>query len=294
VSRWFEKRRGIALGLAASGGGAGGFLLPPLFQFFIERLGWIDAYAVLGFLSLLVVLPVSVFLLKESPGVLGLLPDGEAEAAPGAATRQRTVEGLTWPEARKTLTFWLLAFGFFFVSAAMTGSVIHLVPFLTDRGMTPPRAALYVSLLAGASLLGRLISGYMADRWIAKFVAMIFFSGAAAGLFILWLQPEDRLLSVAVFAIGLAFGAEVDLSAYLAGKSFGLASFGEIYSYIYGIFVLGAVVGPAFAGMLFDQTGSYQNVLLTFFAAISLSALFMGPTRSLAEITSGTPQGVPR
>jgi MFS family permease len=283
VSRWFEKRRGIALGIAAAGSSTGGFFLPPIFSQIIANLGWANAYGLLGFLSFFIMIPITLFLLKEFPRDLGLFPDGDlpGERFESFESKEKKVAaGLSWKEARRTRTFWLLAIGFFLMSGSINGSLIHLVPFLTDRGMETSRAVLFVSLLAGSSLAGRLISGYMADRWVAKSVAALFFGGAAAGTFVLWLGPGGGLLILAIFAVGLAFGAEVDLSAYLVGKCFGLGSFGEIYSYIYGIFVLGAVIGPAFAGILFDQTGSYDRVFLAFFGAMVASSLLMIPVKS--------------
>jgi MFS family permease len=293
VSRWFDKRRGIALGVMASGSGTGGLLLPPAFHSLIVHLGWTNAYAVLGALSCLVVIPIALLVLKERPQDLGLPPDGWSSGHGGKEAREKTIDGMSWKEARRTPTFWCLAASFFLMSSSINGPLIHLVSFLTDRGMAASTAALYVSLLAGASLFGRIVSGYMADRWIAKYVAMMFFAGASAGTFVLWLRPEDQFLAAAVFVLGLAFGAEVDLSAYLVGKCFGLSSFGEIYSYIYGIFVLGAVAGPAFAGVVFDRTNSYEGAFLTFLVAMLFSTASMLPVRSLSETRASEAERLP-
>ncbi|MFQ5904126.1 MAG: MFS transporter [Candidatus Binatia bacterium] len=111
VSRWFERHRGIALGIAMSGAAIGGFLLPPLFHFLIARLGWVNAYAVLAVLSSIMI-PIALWVFKESPQELGLLPDGDVPSGSSMKTEKKIINGMTLREASRTPTFWFLGASF--------------------------------------------------------------------------------------------------------------------------------------------------------------------------------------
>ena len=122
-------------------------------------------------------------------------------------------------------------------------------------------AALAVSVQAVGSLLGRIGTGYLLDRFFAPTVALWFFSAAAGGSFLLWSGATGSGAVIAVLCMGLAQGAEFDLMAYTVSRYFGLRAFGEIYSYTYAAFTLGGVLGPLLMGIGFDVTGSYTLVL---------------------------------
>jgi MFS family permease len=132
ISRWFDRRRGLALGLTMFGIGSGAILMPALAQRLIAMLGWRSTYMVIGLLVLVVSVPVVAFFLKESPEEMGLLPDG-AIAARQAAERQNTREGLAWSDARRSKAFWLMVGAIFLVGASVHGCVVHLVPLLSDQ-----------------------------------------------------------------------------------------------------------------------------------------------------------------
>ena len=278
LSHWFDKRRGLALGLAMVGLGLGTFITPALAQRLIEIGGWRWAYVWMGVMVMIVAIPVVVVFLKEKPQMLGLTPDGE----PAIAIQAAQHEGLSSQEARRTGTFWLLVAAFFLMSASVHGCLIHLVPLLTDRGVTPQAAALATSLLGGALLLGRVGAGYLLDHFFASAVALFFFSGAACGFILLWSGATGAFAFIAAFLIGLGMGAEGDIIAYLISRYFGLRAFGEIYGYAFSAFTLGGVIGPLLMGIGFDSTGSYQFMLGVFIFASLLAAALMtrlGPYR---------------
>lgn len=275
VSHWFDKRRGLALGLAMAGAGLGHFVLPSLAYLLIAELGWRVAYVVLGLMVMFVTIPVVGLFLKETPQSLGLWPDGAAGARAALVREGDQRQGLTWREARGTGTFWLMCAAFFLVSTCLTGCLIHMVPMLTDRGLSAQSAAFAVSLIGGATLLGRLGTGYMLDRFFASHVAFILFCGAALGVFLLWSGASEALAFAAAILVGLGMGAEGDLMAYLVGRYFGLRAFGEIYGYVLAIYTLGALLGPVLMGLNFDLLGSYHSVLGIFVLATLLGAGLM-------------------
>jgi cyanate permease len=171
---------------------------------------------------------------------------------------------------------------FFFVSVSFHGCIIHLVPMLTDRGLSAQEAALGASLLGGGILLGRVATGYLLDRFFASSVAVCFFGATTLGVILLWSGAAGNLAFQAAVLVGLGQGAELDLIPYLVSRYFGLRAFGEIYGYAFAVFTLGGVVGPLLMGMGFDATGSYQLVLGVFAIATLTAAGLMtrlGPYR---------------
>ena len=260
ITRWFDHRRGLALGVSLAGISLGAVLMPPLAQALMNGVGWRHAYVVLGLLANAVTFPVVGLWLTESPQEMGLQPDGAAVPQAGTA-RPGQEPGLSGREAWRTDTFWLLVGAFFLVAVSFFGQLTHLVPLLTDRGVSASMAALAVSVQAVGSLLGRIGTGYLLDRFFAPTVALWFFSAAACGSFLLWSGATGSGVVIAVLCMGLAQGAEFDLMAYTVSRYFGLRAFGEIYSYTFAAFTLGGVLGPLLMGIGFDATGSYTLVL---------------------------------
>jgi len=274
IAHWFDRKRGLALSLAAAGAGLGSLVVPPLVHAVITSMGWRSAYLLMGLTTILVTAPAVTFFLKETPQMMDLLPDGEAVEQASAHTPSQD-EGISCGEALHSGVFWMICIGFFFVASSVIGCLIHLVPMLTDRGMSSRSAALAVALLGGASLLGGVAAGYLLDRFFASYVSLSFFMGAGLGILFLWSGAVGGLAFAAASLIGLGMGAAGQIIPYLVSRYFGLRSFGEIYSYALISFSLGGVVGPVVMGMSFDYTGSYRLVLSTFLLATLIAAGLM-------------------
>lgn len=244
--------------------------MAPLSNYLISNFGFRNAYTFLGLLVWIIVIPMAVLLIKRNPEEIGLLPDGEMTV--GNPQPISLTKGMTFREARNTLNFWLLCTAIFLTATGMNGSIHHLVPFLTDKGFSPAKAATFISLATTGSLLGRVTSGYLADKLIAKYVAMGYYLIMAIGLFLL-LTKSGYWVYLSIVCFGLGFGAEIDLMAYLAGEYFGFSSFGEIYAHIFMFFQIGAIIGPVIMGYIFDITNSYDPVLITFITAMVLASV---------------------
>lgn len=274
ISRWFDRRRGLALGLTMVGIGSGAILMPPLAQRLIAMLGWRSTYMVIGLLVLVVSVPIVAFFLKESPEEMGLLPDG-ASLARKAAEKQNSEGGLTWWDARRSATFWLLVGAVVLVGASVHGCVLHLAPMLSDQGVLPQRVSVAFLFLGSALMIGRVVSGYLLDRFFAPRVALCIFGAAACGIVLLRTAAGTRLVFLAVFLIGLGMGAEVDIIAFLTSRYFGLRAFGEIYGYAFASYTLAGALGPWLMGLGFDRSGSYGSILVGFLIATLLAAALM-------------------
>jgi cyanate permease len=251
-------------------------------QALITSVGWRSTYVCLGLLTMGITLPLVGLFLTETPQQMGLGPDGEARAAATAAKKLEPEPGFSGRETRRTATFWVLVSAAFLVSASFVGCLIHLVPLLTDRGVSAQSAALATSVGAGGALLARAGTGYLLDRFFVAQVAIPFFCGSALGILLLWSGVVGGWAFVAAVLVGLGQGAEFDILPYAISRYFGLRAFGEIYGYTFAAVTLGAAVGPLVMGVSFDATGSYSLALISFAVASFTAAglmLGLGPYR---------------
>jgi predicted MFS family arabinose efflux permease len=281
VSRWFDRYRGLALGLMMFGLGAGALVIPPAAQLLIAAIGWRQTFCVVGVAMLAIALPVNALVIKDSPEQIGLKPDGRSGSKEDSSKQIGDV-GLTWPQAICTPAFWLLLCACTLVSASVTACFAHVTPILIDRGTSSRAAALATSIFGGGLLIGRSGLGYLLDRFFAPRVAAMVFGCSACGICLLWLSKSSSLPFPAAFAIGLGLGAEVDIMAYLTSRYFGFKSFGVIYATLFASFGLAGGVGTYLLGAAFDATGSYSLMLSTLCAATVVGAalmLFLGHYR---------------
>ncbi|HLJ79387.1 MAG TPA: MFS transporter [Acidobacteriaceae bacterium] len=289
TARWFDRRRGIALGLIMFGIGIGSTVVPPLAQHLIARLGWRSAYACWGVATLLIPLGLVSALLVDGPEKRGLLPDG-AEAAGTEADRSGlrglasapVAPGMEWREIWRTRTFWLLITSFMLAGAAAHACVLHIAALLNDRGLSAQSAALGSAVVGLAVMLGRFGSGYLLDRIFGPRVAATLFGAAAMGILMLWTSHSAGSALAGAFFVGLSLGAEVDVVAFLMSRYFGLRSLGICVAAGFAGFVLAGGIGTFLMGAGFDATRSYTVPLAGFFVAMLIAAGLMtrlGPYR---------------
>ena len=287
ISRWFDRHRGLALGLMSLGSSLAAMAYPPVAQNLIEHVGWRSTYAIFGAGILFVPILILLFFLKEDPRREGFLPDGtlvNSQAPVGSP-----VEGLNWHQVWRSRTFWLLITAAFLAGCSAHACVLHLAALLSDRGASPQAAAISVSIVGLAMLFGRTGSGYFLDRFFAPHVCGLLFGQSTIGIAILAAGASGSLAIAAAFMVGLAFGSEVEVIAFLVSRYFGLRSFGTIYGFGFSSFVLAGALGTYLMGAGFDRTHSYTAPLLFFFfAMLSASFLFtrLGPYRYAARSSS--------
>ena len=274
LSRWFKRRRGLAFGLALSGNGLSAFFMPSLANSLIATFGWRQAYVLIGLMVISVTIPIVAVLLKETPQEMGFLPDGEISETPVIESGKKADEGIPASEARRSITFWLVAPAFLLLATSVVGVMTHLVPMLMDRGVSSLDAALTASVLGGATLVGRLTVGYLLDRFFAPYLGACLFAIAGLGIFLLWSGAVGSLAFVGAFLVGIASSSD-SLIPYLVTQYFGVRSFAEIYGYVVAVYVVGWMCGPLLMGLGFDYLGSYQWVLAGFLVALLTSAGLM-------------------
>lgn len=261
VNIWFDKGRGLALGLALAGSGLSGIFAPSLTTMAIANYGWQGGYVVLAAFILLVSIPVIFVLFKEG---LPKAHDSDVHHT------QADLPGKTLDESLKDISFWKIAGGFFLVSGVIAALIINLVPLLIDRGMVQASAAQIAGVMGIAIVCGRIGIGFLLDRFSAPMVARILLGFSAAGCLLLSIPGTPTwVVAISVISLGLAAAAEVDLVAFLSSRYFGMKAYGKIYGWQLTAFYLGAAIGPFSAGLAYDAFGSYLPTL--YFAAGSLT-----------------------
>jgi len=272
VSRWFNRHRGLALGSMMLGLGAGSVIVPPVAQQLIAGYGWRITFVIAGGAILLILIPIIGAFLKESPRQMGLYPDGAASAS----EVKGELEGFTWHEIRNSGAFWLIIGTFTLLTASVQACIIHLPQLLMDRGASAGAAALAASVIGFAVMVGRIATGYFLDRIFGPYLAAFIFALAACAIALLWTGVAGVPAVVSGFLVGIGFGAEIDVLAYLTGRYFGLRSLGTAFGFGFGAMVLSGGVGPLIMGFAFDHTGSYRAPLAGFFIATIVAAALVG------------------
>ncbi len=272
ISAWFDKRRGIALGLCMAGVGLGAAIMPLLARTSIAAFGWRGAYVVIGCV-ILAILPVLLWLFHNEPGDMDCYVDNDPAA--GSTAAQNRSFGLSTREAFQQRSFWVLLVAFLIAAFTINGCTVHMVPMLTDRGVSFEAAAGVASMIGLALIFGRVLAGYLLDKLFAPYVAIAFLCGPIIGMLLLSQGAAGSVAVLSALLLGLGVGAEVDLIAYLVGRYFGLKAFGEIYGYLFGIFIVGTGLGPLIMGFGFDHFGGYSPMLIGFAGLLALSCLLM-------------------
>ena len=283
LPQWFERNLGLAIALSMTGIGFGEIVLPKLAAYLIASDGWRQAWMMLAGIVLLVGMINIVFLFRDNPEFRA------RKAASLAGDDDQSLSGLAWREAVRTPVFWFLGAAVCLVAQVGVGMMIHVVPMLTDRGLSPAAAANAIAVLGVGSLLGRLSTGFALDRLSIALVGGTLFSLQGLGMLALWSGAGGAIPYIAVFFVGLAVGAETDIIPFVTRRKFGVRQFGRIFGLIYGMFSIGPVLGPLLMGSAFDAFGSYSFILLVFAASSLAAAMFIvGAGRMKVEAASET------
>jgi MFS family permease len=265
----FDRTRGIALGLTLTGTGICAVLAPQYGVWLVESFGWRAAYIGLALLPILFAGPIVY---------LGFRPEG---AGAGKARPVADASwGLTLGEAFRGYKFWILFISILCVYMAVSGISPNLIPALTDNGMSAHDAASVQGMYGLAIVLGRLVVGYLIDRFWAPGVAAVALCLPVVGCFMLVGTPSFHLACFAALLIGFAAGAELDLMSFLTARYFGLKHYAKIYAVLYAVLAICSGVAPVAFATVFDRTASYDvsfYVASAVFAVGALILLSLGP-----------------
>jgi MFS family permease len=263
IVAWFEKKKGLAMGLGISGAGIGAMVIPPLVNHVVETWGWREAYVVLGLVNLLVVLPAVLILAYDKPSELKTFSDGLAARTGSSGSHTLGPPGgYTFRQSIRTGQFWKLVVATAFLGTALGGTTSNLIPLLVEKGSAVGEAASIASLLGLSIVVSRIFSGYLLDRYHAPYVAGIFLLTSCIGLLALAEMNTGISAKLATMAIGIGLGAELDVLGFLCTQYFGRVSLGRTYGVLYVLFSVGGSLGAYLAGHSYDVYASYRGALL--------------------------------
>jgi len=282
IANWFDKRRGLALGITMAGISLGALAIAPLAHYLIEGIGWQSAYLALGVLTAVLIIPPVMVVMKTRPEDKGLLPYGARPVAGGELPEQASVSdakattsgaerGWSVGRAMKTLPFWLVLVTFFFAGAAIAGVLQHEVRILQIMGIPLAAASVALGLTGGIGGMGKIGFGFIADRMSPKYTAIVCIALQLVGVVILMFTHSTAMVWVFVIVFGFAMGGNITVQPLLSGYLFGMASFGTIFGWVLLAGAVGSSLGPVLMGVIFDASGSYTLGLIIFLAAYAVS-----------------------
>ena len=270
VTRWFTRRRATALSVLGGASMAGMSLLVPVAMGLILALGWRLTYGVIGAALLVVLLPLALGVIRESPETMGLAPDGGAPAPPTAAHRERTPVSA----AVQTVPFWQLAGALSTCGFTMSLLSAHGVPMLTDHGYSPMLASWAMALLGGTSVGFAVALGALGDRLGCRPVLAWIYGGRALLLVGLFAVRDDPIALLVVAAAGGAtMGGVFAMTSALTATIFGRYSVGSVFGTMFLVHQAGAAVGSWLGGYLFEVTGGYGAAFAVGSAILALAAV---------------------
>lgn len=251
---------------------AGMSLLVPVATWLIVTFGWRATFVVIAAALLVVMLPLSLWVVRDSPEALGLAPDGEAApvASAGSAAGERTSVG----QAVQTLPFWQLATSLSTCGFTMALLSAHGLPMLTDHGYQPMFASWAVAVLGGSSVAFALVLGTMADRFGGRPVLAWIYGGRAIAILALFMLREHPVALLVVAALsGATMGGTFAMTSALTAGIFGRYSVGSVFGLMFLVHQVGAALGSWMGGVVFEMTGGYGAIFAISSAALMLAAL---------------------
>ena len=247
VSTWFSSKRGLAFALMLTGGGVGSILLPILAHHMIVSYGWRSAYLALGVTALVVGFPLTAVFVRERP----FAGDG----------RPRHADiGMSFGQAMRGRVIWILFASILLYAFSANGAIAHLSAILVGYGAGSGAAAL--SVMGAAGIAGRLVTGYLLDRFFAPRVSF-FLLLMVCGALVMLAHAHTAALGIASAAVlGFGMGSEIDVTPYLLARYCGLKSLSMLYGCSWTAYAFGAAFGPVMVGKAFDAWGGYPPGLV--------------------------------
>lgn len=283
VTYWFRRRRGRALAFLAMGTGSSGIMVIVL-AWLISAFDWRTALVIIAVVQLAVCIPLALSI-RDRPEDIGLHPDGDtpdpggdekAAVAPGFAQH----EGLTVRQALRSSAFWRLAMALSLGNLGTMAIIVHQIPFFTGSvGLSTGAAAASVTGMTLVSVGGRFGFGYVSDFIDKRFVMAGAYAllALAVLLFAAIRQPWHIFLVLPLF--GLGWGGIIPVRPALQAELFGLRAFGAIQGLVFTIATLGGLIGPVFAGWMYDQTESYRLAFVILAAVAFLATPMLATLR---------------
>ncbi len=290
MTRWFVRKRALAMSISSTGVSMGGVILSPIASKLIDIGGLALATSVLGSIVLIVGLPAVLWVMAGSPADMGIKPDGDSADTPApemTSFLQRQYQTWTRPQAMRTLSFWAIFIAFLAILIAQTGYIIHQVSFLEERFGSRTEATFTISLTAFGSIVARLVVGIFADGIDRRMLTVSLFVVQATCVLLIVQFDNIATTWILTLIFGFTIGNVYMMQALLVGEIFGMVSFGSIFGLLSMAGQIGSGVGPFAVGYLHDQSGSYTLPFVVTSVITYLAAIVILFARPMAESGGG-------
>ena len=284
---WFERKRGLAVGIAMSGIGFGMLVIVPMVEKSIASFGWRTTYLFLAGVVALIVGPLNAVLSRRRPEDLNLRPDGDHAGQAAGRSRPFMIMQIvdsdwanrdwTIQKALRTGRFWLLVATFFCLSYAYQGTLLHSISAMVEAGLTRDTAAFYFGILGIAGSVGKIFFGYLSDRFGRERVNTLGGVTAAVGILCLVYSAQVKSPLPVFFALlfGLGYGAAAPLLPSVSADIFIGRSFGLIFAMISIGSGAGGALGSLLSGVLRDVSGIYSIPLVICMLSLLISCMLV-------------------
>lgn len=288
ITRWFDRKRGLAIGLSTSGVGLGTVIMAPFATYLIAKLGWRISYIVMGIIAWLFIISMAM-LLRKDPSEMGLQPDG-GESNEGKTEGSNLMEGsnqtigLSLSHALQTRNFWCLGFSWLLLSLSVHMVLTHIVPHSTDIGISAMKAATILSLIGAMNIAGRLLLGRISDSMGRKVTAISSALLLAGAIILLICSQNLWMLYLFAVIFGFFYGGLDASTIALIGDLFGLRNIGVIMGTLSAGWSLGAAIGPVIGGIAYDIGNHYSVAFSINIAAMIIVTLLLVLTKKETKL----------
>jgi sugar phosphate permease len=299
VGKWFVRKRGLAIGIASVGVGAGTMATVPLAGYVVKIYGWQMGFACIGVFVLIIGVGLSQWLMgRTKPEDYGLRPDGESAGKNGPAS-----ESFAVPSARPSIRpilrdsqFWIMVACYSLAVMAEMSAMVHQIAFALDQQIDKVAAASSLGIIGMASIFGRFFFGWLCDRISdAKYAASLGFLLMAVGMFLLLRTTTATTLFVYAVVFGFGYGSMSALIPFLLADRFGRHILGTSYGMqVFFVMAIGGTSGPMITGYIYDLTGSYANAWLLHLTVLVIVTFLILTLKKPGRISAQTGELIPK
>jgi MFS family permease len=294
IPKWFVRRRPMAIAWGSAGHGLGPFFIPIMIQWFINEVGWRDAWLLLGIITLVLLVPIAA-LIHTSPENVGLRPDGD-EASPTPTTSTQTVAATEYSytrnEAVRMPLFWLVIAGLTLGTFGIMGLIPHIIPFLRTQGFSANIAASSITAYAGVGVLMRFGWGFITKRATVRQSFLVLLALAIGAIAFLYTVTSVPVLFLAMMLVGIPFGGFWVLQGLIVPTYFGRRHIAGIFGLMQP-FINGAMwAGPLLLSLIFDSFDSYRWVFVTSIASLGIGIALFYMARPVSRSSISQPSAM--